>query len=114
MGFHVQLLRELDAFPQSLARFQPGQAHDKVAVDHQAQLVAIFGEAHGHVDGCALLDVAENLLVARLVAHNQQATARIFHRLQRFVIGGDARRAAPGEVERAPSFFESSMARALR
>ena len=98
-GLHVQLLGEVDALAQGLARFAR-QTDDKIAMNHQAQLVAILGKAHGHVDGGALFDVPENLLVAGFIADNQQTAAGVLHRLQRFVIGGDARGAAPGEVER--------------
>ena len=75
------------------------QADDEIAVDRQPQLVAILGEALRHVDGGALLDVLENLLVAGLIADDQQPAAGFLHRLQRFVIGGDARGAGPGEVQ---------------
>ena len=76
-----------------LARFA-GQADDEIAVNHQAQLVAVLGEALRHVDGGALLDVLQDLLVARFVAHDQQPAAGVLHGLQRVVIGGDARGAA--------------------
>src|SRR4051812_30429517 len=69
-------------------------------MDDQAELVAVLREAPGHVDGGALLDVLENLLVAGFVTDNQQAAARFFHRLQRVVISGDARRAGPRELQR--------------
>ena len=46
----------------------------------------------------------KNLLVAGFVAHDQQTAAGVFHGLQRFVIGGDARSAAPGEIQR-PQLF---------
>ena len=53
-----------------------------------------------HVDGRALLDVLEDLLIARFVADDQQPAAGLLHRLQGVVIGGDARGAGPGEVQR--------------
>ena len=77
-----------------------GQAEDEVAVDHQAELVAVAGEVQRALDGCALLDVLEDLRVARLVADDQQAAAGFLHRLQRLVVGGDARGAGPGEAQR--------------
>ena len=66
----------------------------------QAELVAVLGESLRHVDRGALLDVLQDLRVARFVADDQQPAARFLHRLQRFVIGRDARRAGPGEVQR--------------
>ncbi len=65
----------------------------------KAQLLAICREAARHVDGRALLDVLQNLLVARFVADDQQAATRFLHRLQSVVVGRDARSAAPGEVQ---------------
>ena len=54
-----------------LVRFA-GQSEDEVAVDDEAELVAILGELPGTLDGCALLDVLQNLRVAGLVAHDQR------------------------------------------
>jgi len=93
----VQLLRELDGIEQRFARFA-GQADDEIAVDGKAQFVAVLREAAGHIDGCALLDVAENLLVARFITDDEKTAACFLHRFQRFVIGGDARGARPREV----------------
>ena len=53
------------------------QAQDEGAVDLDAQIVAILGEALGHFDAHALLDVVQDLLVAALVADEQQAQAAI-------------------------------------
>ena len=73
----------------------------KSRVDHQAELVAVLREPLRHVERGALLDVLQNLRVARLIADDQQPAAGFLHRLQRFVVGGDARRAGPGEVRAA-------------
>ena len=62
-GFVVQALGEIDGLAERLARFAR-QADDEIAVDHQAQLLAVRGEALRHIDGGALLDVLQNLLVA--------------------------------------------------
>src|ERR1700733_259210 len=61
-GFNVQLFGELNGLTQSLARLA-GKSHDEVAVNGQAQLVAVLGEALRHVDGGAFLDVLQDLLV---------------------------------------------------
>ncbi len=76
------------------------QTDDEVAVNDQAQLLAVRREAARHVDGRALLDVLQDLLIAGFVADDEQPAAGILHRLQGVVVGGDARRAAPGEVQR--------------
>ena len=83
-----------------LSRVSPGSPMMKSPWIDQAELLAVGGEALRHVDGGALLDVLEDLLVARFVAHDQQAAAGFLHGLERVVIGGDARGAGPGEVER--------------
>src|SRR5580698_17690 len=61
--------------------------------------MAVRGEAPGHIDGCALLDVAEDLLVARFIAYDQQAAASFLHRFERLVIGGDAGGTGPRKVQ---------------
>src|SRR5580704_12140692 len=97
---YVQLLGVLDGLAQRLAGFAR-ESDNKIAVDHQAKLVAVLSEPHGHVDGGALLDVFQNLFVARFIADNQQPAPGVLHGLQRFVIGGDARRTAPREIQRS-------------
>ena len=51
----------------------PGRPEDEGAVDGDAELVAVLGEAARHVDQHALLDVVQDLLVAGFVADQQQA-----------------------------------------
>src|SRR5579863_832002 len=68
-------------------------------MDRQTQLLAIRGKASRHIDGGALLDVLEDLLIARFVADNQQTAPGILHCLQRVVICRDTRSAAPGKVQ---------------
>ena len=58
------------------------------------------------LDGGALLDVLEDLRVAGLEADDEQAAAGFLHGLEGVVVGGDARGAAPGEVERLQLFAE--------
>ena len=48
------------------------QPEDEGAVDHDAELVAVLGEASRDVDAHALLDVVQDLLVAGFVADQQQ------------------------------------------
>ncbi len=62
---------------------------------------------------CALLDVLENLRIAGFVADDQQPAARFLHRFQRFVIGGHARCAGPGQIQRLQLFAELDGARLL-
>ena len=89
----VQPLGEVDGLADALARLAR-QPDDEVAVDHQAQLFAVLREAQRHVHGGALLDVLEDLRIARFVADDEQPASGILHRLQGVVIGGHARRAA--------------------
>ena len=53
----------------------PGRPEDEGAVDLDAELVAVLGEALRHVDQHALLDVVQDLLVAGLVADHEQPAA---------------------------------------
>jgi len=69
-------------------------------VHYEAEFVAILGELAGALDGCAFLDVLENLLIARLIAHDQQPASGFFHGLERFKIGRDARGTRPGQAQR--------------
>ena len=88
-GVHIQLLGEIDGAPNGffgLAR----QAEDEVAVNDEAEFLAVPGEVPRPFDGRALLNVLEDLLIARLVAHDQQAATGLFHCLQRLVIRSDA------------------------
>src|ERR1700736_2682675 len=62
-GLDIQLLGERDSVVDSLGRLPP-QAHDEIAVDHKAKLMAIFGELACTLDGRALLDIFQNLLIA--------------------------------------------------
>ena len=91
-----------------------GHADDEVAVNGQAQLVAFSVKRLRHVDGGALLHVLENLLVAGLIAHDQQPAAGFLHGLQRFVVGGDAGGAGPGEIFSFLSSAQTSRVRGLR
>ena len=69
-------------------------------MNDKAQLVRVLGELPRPLQRCTFLDVLENLLIARLITNDHQAAARLLHRLQRFVIGGHARRAGPGQLQR--------------
>src|ERR1039458_9971532 len=80
---------ELDGTPDGFLGFA-GQTEDEVAVNDEAEFLAVPGEVPRPFDGRALLNVLEDLLVARLVAHDQQAATGLFHCLQRLVIRGDA------------------------
>jgi len=51
-------------------------------MNDDAEVVAILGEAAREFDAHALLDVEQDLLIAGLVADQQQAQARLLHDLQ--------------------------------
>jgi len=75
-------------------------------VDGETEFVAVACKVARTLNGGALLDVLEDLRVARLKANDKQAAAGLAHGLERFVVGGDARSAGPGEVERLQLFTE--------
>ena len=97
-GLAIELLGEVDGVADGLAGFA-GQAEDEVAVDDEAELVAVALEVECALDGGALLDVLQDLRVAGLVADDQQAAAGFLHGFEGVVVGGDARGAGPGEAE---------------
>ena len=97
-GLHVQLFGKINGLADALAAFT-GQSQDKVAMHHQTQFLGVFGELAGTFHGCALLDVLENLRIAGLIAHDQQAATGFALGLQGLVIGGDARSAGPRHVQ---------------
>src|SRR5450759_4234048 len=96
---YVEFLGEVDRVLDGLASFSR-QSEDEISVDYESQLVAILGELAGALDGRAFLDVLQNLLIARFVAHNQEPAARVFHGLERFEVGCDSRCARPGQAQR--------------
>src|SRR5438552_2758171 len=78
----IDLRRELDRL---LDRFLglAGKSEDESAVDRDAKLMAILGEAFGDVDQHALLDVMQDLLIARLITDQEQAQTVVLKYLQR-------------------------------
>ena len=98
-GFDVQLFGEIDGPADGFAAFA-GETKDKISVHHQAKLVAILGELAGTLDGGALLDILQNLLVAGFIAHDQQTATGFLHGFQSFVVGSDTRGAGPRQVQR--------------
>src|SRR5262249_59053016 len=60
-----------------------GQAENEGAVDRDPGLVAILGEAWGDVDAYAFLDVVQDLLIAGLIADEQEPQAVVAHHAQR-------------------------------
>ena len=95
----VQRLGEVDGVADRLLGLAR-QAEDEVAVDGEAEVVAVLGKVARALDGGALLDVLQDLRIAGLEAHDQQPAAGFPHGLQRVVVGGDARGAAPGQAQR--------------
>ena len=91
----------------------PGQTENEVAMDDQSELLAVLGELARALDGRALLDVLQDLLIARLVADDEQPASGFLHRLQRLVVGGHARRARPGQLQRLQLLAQLDGARLL-
>ncbi len=63
--FDVKFFGELDRVLDRLSRLAR-QAENEISVHDQAKLVAILGELAGTLDGRALLDVLQDLLIARI------------------------------------------------
>ena len=78
-----------------------GQAEDEGAVDLDAQLVAVLGELAGDLDPHALLDVVQDLLVAALVADQQQPQPVVLQHLQRLARHVGLGVAGPGDAQLA-------------
>src|SRR5579875_2751997 len=81
-GMGIDLGRELYRLLDGFLGFAR-EAENEGAVDRHADLVAILGEALGHVDQHALLDVVQDLLIARLVPDEQQSQSVVLQDLQR-------------------------------
>ena len=77
------------------------QPEDEGAVDQDAELAAVLGEAPRDVGAQALLDVEQDLVVAGFVADQQQAQAVVLHDLQRLVGHIGLGVAAPGHAQLA-------------
>ena len=62
-GLDIKLFRKRDGVLDRLPRFA-GEAEDEVAMNHQSQLVSVFGELPRAFQGGALLDVLQDLRIA--------------------------------------------------
>ena len=91
----------------------PGRPRMKSAWMVRPRSWQSLGEVAGALDGGALLDVLEDLRIAGLEADDEQAAAGFAHGLERVVVGGDARGAAPGEAQRLELFAQLDGARLL-
>ncbi|HZC16903.1 MAG TPA: NAD-dependent epimerase/dehydratase family protein, partial [Caulobacteraceae bacterium] len=99
-GVRIDLVGEADGLLDRLLGLA-GKPEDEGAVDGDAELVAILGEATGDVDQHALLDVVQDLLIAGLIADEQQpepVVAQHLERVPRHIGLGVAR---PGDAELA-------------
>src|ERR1051326_4727766 len=76
-----------------------GQAEDEGAVDDDAELVAVLRELARFVNADALLDIVEDLLIARFVTDEQQTQSVVLENLQRLVVYVRAGIARPGDAE---------------
>ena len=99
-GVRVDPWRPADRLGDRLAGLAR-QAEDEGAVDGDAELVAVLGELLGDLDAHALLDVVQDLLVAGLVADQQQAQAAFLEHLQRLARHVGLGVARPGDAELA-------------
>src|SRR5579871_4679369 len=88
----------------------PREAENEGAVDRDAEIVAVAGEPARDVDPHPLLDIVQDLLVAGLVADEQQPQTVVTHDFQgraRHIGFGVAR---PGDAE--PAQFAGDRLRA--
>ena len=81
-GARIDFLGEGQGFLDGFAGLAR-QAQDEGAMHHNAQIVAILGEALGDLDQQALLDVVQDLLVAGFIADQQAGEAAVLHHFQR-------------------------------
>src|SRR5271165_3180140 len=96
----IDLGGEADRLLDRLSGFSR-QAHDERAVDPDAEFAAILGETPGDVDPHALLHVVQDLLIAGLVAHEQQPQAAVAQDLERLARHVGLGVAGPDDAELA-------------
>src|SRR5439155_15693095 len=80
-GLGVHVPRETDRLLDRTLRL-PREAEDEGAVDQNAELVAVLGEAARALDAHALPDVLQDLLVARLVADDEEPEPAVLQDLE--------------------------------
>ena len=88
-GFDIQFLRERHGVLDRLARLT-WQAENEVAMNHQPQLMSVLGELACAFQGGALLDVFENLLIARFIPNDEQAASSFALRFQSLIVRSHA------------------------
>ena len=69
--FGIEFLGEVDRLLDRFLAF-PRQSDDEIAVDADAELLAVLDEGAGHLHRRALLDVLQDLIVARFETHDEQ------------------------------------------
>src|SRR5882724_180607 len=97
--FDVEFLGKLDGLLDGLAGLA-WQADDEITMDRQTQLLSVAREVACALDGRALLDVLQDLGIARLIPDDQQTATCFLLCFERLVVRGHARGAAPGHIER--------------
>ena len=95
----ISLAKRMVSWMVSLALAR--QAEDEGAVDLDAELVAVLGELLRDVDQHALLDVVQDLLVAGLVADDEQPAAVVGQHLEGLARHVALGVAGPGDAELA-------------
>src|SRR3974377_1849284 len=98
-GFGIEALGKINGPADGFGCFT-WQAYDEVALNRQAQLLAIVSESQRHFNGGAFLAVLQDLGVARFITNNQETAARFLHSFQRFIVRRHPRGARPGELQR--------------
>ena len=93
-GFAIQFLRKLNGLVDGFLGFAR-QTDDEVAVNLDPDLLAVLHELARHLHGRALLDVLQDLRIARFESHDKEPRPAIRHGLQLFVLAVAARRAGP-------------------
>src|SRR5579859_2981236 len=98
-SFNIKFLSKIYSSADRFATFTR-QSKYEVAMHNEPELLGVFGELPCTLDGRALLDVLQDLRIARFIPHDQQSAAGFALRFQRFVVRSHARRATPGQVQR--------------
>src|SRR5215469_7736323 len=96
MGVHLP--GEPDRLLDRLAGLSRQSEYER-AVDHDAELPAVSGEAAGPIDSQALLDVVEYLLIPGLVADQQEPQPVVPEHLQRLARDIRLSVTGPGDAE---------------
>src|ERR1700733_2110088 len=94
----IEFLGEPDRVADRCLGFA-GKTENEVSVYDEAKGLAVPDKGACSLDGCALLDVLENLGIPGFKTDDEQPAPGFLHRLECFIVGGDPGVAGPGEAK---------------